>query len=99
MRFVIDVKPVKKVEKTKHGVMYGMRYAIPCFSDFSKGALSDGTNVYGVNYEKHRKKVVDGKLAASHWVGYVYKFPKGLLRSLNLRVVQNKRNFKLEKVK
>jgi hypothetical protein len=99
MRLFIDMKPVKKVASTKQGIRYGIRYANLCLSDVSKWSLSDGANVYGVNYEKHRKKVVDGKLVAAHWVGYVYKFPHELLHSLNLRVVQNKRNFKLEKVK
>jgi len=93
------VKPVKKVAKTKAGVLSGMRYRNPEYSDISKWAISDSSNIYGVNYEKHRKKVVDGELVAAHWVGHVYKFPKGLLRAMNLRVVQNKRNFRLEKAK
>jgi hypothetical protein len=100
MRLFVDVKPSKKVAKTKADISVG---GIPVtwgdYPRYSKGANCDTYSVYGVNYEKHRKKVVDGKLVAGHWVGYVYKFPKDLLHGLGLCVVQDKRNFRLEKMK
>ena len=64
-----------------------------------------------INYEKHRPvktqsnktyKGKNGKVRKTkieqngHWVAYYYSFPVSLLKALNIRVVQKKRNFVIE---
>jgi len=66
-----------------------------------------------INYEKHRpvktqiNKKYEGKKGKvrktkieknGHWVAYYYHFPIALLKALNIRVVQKKRNFVIEQL-
>lgn len=97
MRLFIDVKPTKKFGKTKQeSIGRGILSKSFCHNDVASGAYVDANFVYGYNVEKHRKKTIDGKIVYGHWVGYTYKFRKGLLIAFGLRVKQGRRNFKLE---
>lgn len=75
--------------------------------------LRNSDTVIMINFEKHRpvksqsNKTYDGKNGKvrktkiekrGHWVAYYYYFPISLLKALNIRVVQKKRNFVIEKL-
>lgn len=77
--------------------------------------LRGKVTVTGLNFEKHRSKksqiskTFKGKKGlpirkttihkGAHWVAYVYTFNEELLEMLNLKVNQDTRTFKLEKIR
>ena len=74
----------------------------------------DRETVVAFNFEKRRPKKrqlkttfdgLHGKVNKTkieqrgEWIGHVYHFPVVLLKAMNIRIVQNSRNFEIQKVK
>ena len=110
MRIYTTFKPIRVESDTKRGIVdkvVGRRGLVASWSGWCVGAYStpgfgrDNEYVVGINYEKrrHRKTSTGEKVRETHWVGFYYVFSRDFLKATGLRVVQNSRNFRLEKAK
>lgn len=121
MELKIKVKPVHHktrmfgVYRTKNELEAHIRQnGYQAFGSLYSGLVSrDGKTVFGVNYEKFRRKterrvVTKGKnkgktesvvTREAHWEAYVYRFDVELLRLAGLKLIQGTRNFRLESIK
>ena len=107
MRITINVSPSKTTGHSKDEILGKLRMGGwtvdgngSRFSHYS--ARMGEVSVYGINFEKRRKKVKVLKngnrkvITPTHWIAYVYNFSKyGKL----VKIKQNKRNFELTVVK
>lgn len=121
MELKIKVKPIHYKERffglyrTKDELEAIVRNnGYQAFGSLYSGFVSrDGKTVFGVNYEKFRRKterrvVTNGKnkgkiesvvVREAHWEAYVYRFDLELLRLAGLKLIQGSRNFRLESIK
>ena len=113
MRIYTTFKPTRVESSTKCEVttkiMRGRHFVSVTWSSTSCGAWAkiggsgagDPDYVIGINYEKRRNRKTKGgeKIRETHWIAHYYIFYVDFLKASGLRVVQNSRNFRLEKVK
>ncbi len=115
MKLIFTVKPSVVKGRSKEDIkskcgLHG--WTISNNGTYYTGIRDDDHYVRVVNFQKFRKKtrqtkkVVKGKsvttstvIRASHWVGYVYRIPVTFLKESDMKVVQKKRNFVLQKKK
>ena len=72
--------------------------AVGAYANIRRGVGPD--YVLGINLEKRRHRMVDGKkVRDTYWIAHYYVFYTDFLKSTGLRVVQKSRNFVLEKAR
>ena len=96
MKLFKNFKPRKIEAPTKNALMSKITAgASYCSSTHGTGYRSSSynSNIF-IMFNCHKVRRKRG-VRASHWVAYVYEFDEDLLKALNIRVVQNPRNFEI----
>ena len=100
MKLTYDVTPRIFRAPTKDELEHHIRSIYKssfCSSTNGTGMKVDGFSsdkMVMINYEKFRSK---RGVRKAHWIAYVYLFDVDLLKALNIKVIQHKRNFTIEK--
>lgn len=113
MKVITNVVHPTTIEgRTKGSIQSKIKGALT-FSKHSSNAIKIDSTIVAVQYQKLRKKSIqkkvkdkEGKMITKSkvirngsWIGKVYRFDENLLKLAQLKVVQNKRSFTLEKIK
>lgn len=106
MRIYTTIKPTRFEAGSKCAAMNMIQnrrgVVTQTWSDIAVGAYASirPDYVLGINLEKRRHRMVDGKkVRDTHWIAHYYVFYTDFLKSTGLRVVQKSRNFVLEKAR
>lgn len=93
MKLYKKVKPQRYTASSKSALLdkisQGCNYTV---GTFGSGYIR-GTKFRMFNCHKIRRK---RGLHNTHWVAYVYRFDEDLIKALDIRVVQNPRNFEIK---
>lgn len=110
MKIVLKSTPRTVTAKTKRELMSKLKLSYT--SSSTRNSKFSGYKQYdklvGINFEKHRKKVLEVKkskkarngekrvMQDSYWIAYVYTFDKDLFDTLGMELQQHTRNFTLK---
>ncbi len=114
MKFSFTLKPRIITGQTKHGlvskIMANHVWTFSRNGSFLGPVVKSGqrSTLRVYNLEKHRKVVkrtiVNGKkkseiVSPNHWVGFVYDIPLELIQLMEIKVIQDSRTFRIQKLK
>ena len=115
MKLIVNIKPTTTKASTLSELKDKINCFGFIMNKYFNGypsSFNDDNYVYAFVFEKHRRKAKHTKkkrngalttisepIKNNHWIGYKYKFPIELLKTLNVRLVQKNRHFVLEKIK
>ena len=95
MKLFKNIKPRKIEAPTKNALMSKIT-AGANFTVNNHGSVYRSYNSKTfVMFNCHKVRRKRG-IRASHWVAYVYRFDEDLIKALDIRVVQNPRNFEIK---
>jgi len=114
MQFTLTKRPSIVKGRTKNEVLPKLRLSGYMSSNHFSGYCDGGVSFRNpkkytvVNFEKYNKKckhtIKNGKkqstvIRNAHWIGYAYSFTSEELEVLNIKLVQQTRNFIISKCK
>lgn len=96
MKLFKNFKPRKIEAPAKNALMSkitaGASYCIGTYgTGYFRGGLNSKTFIVFNCHKVRRKRGI----RASHWIAYVYEFDEEVLKALDIRVIQNPRNFEI----
>lgn len=105
MKLTVNLKAMRKEGRYKADSKPRVARSGCLFTRYGSNIEADGDYVYAFNFEKHRKKsqrfgaagqrLKKARITPAKWVCHYYRIPIALLNTMNLKVMQGSRTFKI----